>query len=196
MKGPLAWQAVWTDGWSSSAVQGEAPAEWVNHRATNCSSQHVCRIRLTHSLFSWPHKNVVLWWISRCTASRCSDAKAWSEMQVQVQATEVSLIWNVLQTVKYLKGSGIKACVGFPQESCFCCGLTFAPHLKWRYSMPEATPFHHRTPPVGKWHVSQQRFIQKGCILSRFQMQLKSDRTLLLAELNGRKWRFKGGNIF
>lgn len=64
MKGPLAWQAVWTDGWSSSDIQGEAPAECMNHRSTNCSPQHVLRIQLTHSLFLWPDKNIVLWKIN------------------------------------------------------------------------------------------------------------------------------------
>lgn len=60
MKGPLAWHAMRTDGWSSSDIQGEAPAEWVNHWSTNCSSQHVRRIKLSHSLFLWPGRNVVL----------------------------------------------------------------------------------------------------------------------------------------
>lgn len=56
MKGPLAGQAAWTDGRSSSDVRGEAPAEGMNHHSTNCSSQRVYRI---HLLFSLPDKKVV-----------------------------------------------------------------------------------------------------------------------------------------
>lgn len=54
-KGPVAWRAAaWTDGRSSSDVQGEAPAEWMNHRSTNCSPPSMLyRIRLAQSLLSW-----------------------------------------------------------------------------------------------------------------------------------------------
>ena len=43
--------AARTDGWSSSDAQGEAPAERMNHRSTNCSSLHVPGSQLAHSLF-------------------------------------------------------------------------------------------------------------------------------------------------